>query len=163
MLGILLWTLTNSTQAQNVSQDFAWMAGQWEGQGSTMDQQTRKPIQFRQSEDISFGASETVLLIKGLGQEMDSDKTVFSAAGILYWDQEAGQYKMHAFTEEAGGIIADIQLKGEKQFSWSFKVPNGRVWYHIDGSDGTWKEKGSFQPDGQEDQYPFLSMELKKL
>lgn len=162
-LFVFLWGATLVCQGQNVAEDFGWMLGNWSGDGSTMDQESRQPIKFRQSEEISFGAGETVLIIKGLGREMASEKEVFSAAGILYWDQDAGAYKMHAFTKDSGGIIADIELLGKQHFQWSFKVPNGRVWYEINGSSGNWKEKGSFQPDGREDKYPFLSMELSTI
>lgn len=163
-LNILLAVLgIGSIQAQDIQKDFGWMAGDWDGGGWVMDSKTREANKFDQHEHIVWGAGETVLMIQGTGTDPESGDQSFSAAGILYWDAKAEGYKMHAFTEKDGGVIADIEFRAPGDFSWGFDVPGGSVEYDVVAKSGVWTESGFFRPQGSDQRYPFMEMKVKKL
>lgn len=160
---ILLLSLTFSLGAQhNIAEDFGWMIGQWQGKAISSEPGNKK-TEFTQKEMVRWGAGKTILVVDGIGSNSDSGEELFNATGLLYYDAESQSYKLHSFTRDNRSIVADFKITGEKLAEWSFTVPTGKIIYKIDAQDGTWEEKGYFQPKDSDAMYPFFEMNLSKI
>lgn len=124
----------------------AWMVGQWEGQASGVAGPGQQ-FTVVQHEDVQFGASETILMIRGTGRDPSSAAIVFEAAAIL-WVDEQGALAMRSH-RDGRSVMADVEMRGDT-LVWGFEVPGGRVRYRIwHGADDTWEEDGEFLRGGQ--------------
>jgi hypothetical protein len=124
------------------------IVGQWEGDASAMIGPGRT-LRIRQSEDIEWGAGETVILIKGTGRGIEAPtagQVVFEAAGIIWFDAEAGRVRM--MTHRDGQAVEPTLDIRPDTLIWGFPVPGGRVRYTIAFGNDTWHEIGEFLREG---------------
>ena len=161
-LSIFVTLLTLSITAQNpVKEKLSWMIGDWSG-GGWVSQGPGTEASFNQTESISWGAGETVIIIKGQGTDPESGEVNFEAAGMIYYEPKDQSFHMHSFTDEMGGVIADLQVTGDNKAEWGFDVPGGHIVYKIVASSGKWKERGYFSPDGTDQEYPMFEMTAQR-
>ncbi len=124
----------------------AWMVGEWEGEASGVAGPGQQ-FTVNQHEDVQYGASETILMIRGTGRDPSSGATVFEAAAIL-WVDEQGKLAMRSH-RDGRSVVADVEMQGDT-LVWGFEVPGGRVRYRIwHGADDTWEEDGEFLAGGR--------------
>lgn len=158
---ICLAAMSIQLDAQNsVKENLAWMVGEWSGSG-WVSQGPGTEVSFNQTESITWGAGQTVLMIKGQGTDIETGAVSFEAAGMIYYDPKNQTFHMHSFTAEMGGGISDLKVTGERKAEWGFDVPGGHIVYRIDASSGKWIEKGFFSPQGMDQEYPMFEMTLE--
>lgn len=154
--------LSMNLNAQNpVKEKLSWMIGDWSG-GGWVSQGPGTESGFNQTENITWGAGETVIMIKGKGTDLKTGEMSFEAAGMIYYEPKDQSFHMHSFTNEMGGIIADLKVTGDRKAEWGFDVPGGHIVYKIDASSGKWNEKGFFSPDGTDQEYPMFEMTVER-
>jgi hypothetical protein len=126
----------------------ASLVGAWDGDARAMMGPGRT-LRVRQSEDITWGASETVIIIKGTGRGVEGPTTgqvVFEAAGIIWFDAQAGRVRM--MTHRDGQAVEPTLELRPDTLIWGFPVPGGRVRYTIAFGNDAWHEVGEFLRDG---------------
>lgn len=126
----------------------AKMAGQWEGIAEArMGPGTT--LRIAQEEDIVWGASNTVLMIRGTGRGTtgaDSGRVVFEAAALIWYDQEQDRLQMVSH-RDGQSVEPQLEFRADTMF-WGFEVPGGRVRYATVLTDSTWTEVGHFIREG---------------
>jgi hypothetical protein len=133
----------------------ARMVGQWEGTAEIV-QGPGEPIRVHQSEDIVYGASRTVIMIRGTGRDPATGDIVFEAAGMLWFDTQAGRLRFRAH-RDGNAMDADVEARPDT-LQWGFAVPGGRVRYLIALTDSSWHEVGYFEREGAP---PFKTTEMR--
>ena len=153
-----------SNTIKNVNQ-LHFMIGTWKGNGwiMTSDRQVKK---FTQTEKINSKAGDSILLIDGLGYEIDStgntNRIIHEALGIISYNPQKERVTMISFSKLGGRMESDIQLVGEKKINWSFinKKSKRTIRFSEDFStDGKWKEVGEISSDGVK-WFKFFEMNL---
>lgn len=139
----------------------ARMVGQWEGiADATVGPGQR--LRIAQSEDISWGASETVLIIRGTGRGTtgaDSGRVIFEAAALVWYDPEADRIRMVSH-RDGQSVEPRFEVRADS-IRWGFDVPGGRVEYAIVIADDTWHEVGHFVREGAPP-FPIVEMRLRR-
>lgn len=136
------------TRAQGVLAPIASIVGRWEGDAE-VSMGPRETRRIRQLEDIGWGASKTVIVIRGTGLSTDSatrGDTVFEAAAVLWVDEETGAPRMRTH-RDGRSVDADIEIRPDTVI-WGFAVPGGRVRYTIALTHDSWHETGDFLRPG---------------
>jgi hypothetical protein len=135
------------------------LVGRWEGEASVVAGRSGA-VRVRQSEDVVWGAGQTVLMIRGTGRAKDSDHILFEAAAILWYDPDADRLRMRAHRAEGVSVDADVELKKDT-LVWGFPANGGRVRYTLAFDADEWHETGQFlRPDGAP--VPILEMRLRR-
>jgi len=135
------------------------MIGKWEGTAVMTRGDTRTEI--KQTEDITTELAGDLIIVKGKGRDAKSDSVVFEAFGVIHYDQQAGMYKLSAYTNNGNYTLASAKFEDDK-FIWWFDVPQGSIRYTLSLSEKSWVEDGHFSSD-QENWYTFIHMELSKI
>lgn len=133
----------------------AALVGQWEGE-ATIRRGPGEPTRVRQSEDILWGASGTVISIRGTGRDPATGATVFEAVGTLWFDPDLGKVRLRTHTD-GRSVEADVEVRPDT-LVWGFAVPGGRVRYVIALTADTWTETGDYIAEGRP---PLRTTELR--
>jgi hypothetical protein len=133
-------------KAREALKPIARMAGQWAGEAEVR-MGPGPALKVAQSEDISWGASGTVLFIKGTGRDPGTQAVNFEAAGTIWYDAEAGKLRMRTFTS-GRSVEPELEIRPDT-IVWGFPVPGGRIRYTIALTDDTWHEVGDYLADGR--------------
>lgn len=135
----------NTARARAALAPIAKMVGRWEGDAK-VSMGPGEPMPVRQSEDIVWGAAQTVMIIRGTGRDPRTGAIVFEAAGTLWYDLETQrlQFRTH---RDGRSVAADVEIRPDTMV-WGFGVPGGRVRYTIALTDDTWHEVGEFLREG---------------
>ena len=146
--------------AQKTMQDLLKAESTWVGEGyQQMPEGDR--VEFRQTEEVTVLLDGKLLMFHGTGTDKNSDQVGFEAIGILFQDPTSSKTQIHAWTSDGRFTAADVTFT-DSGFYWQFAVPNGgTVRYNIELTDTTWKETGSYSPNGEQ-WYPFMGMQLEK-
>ncbi len=171
LLCFLLIGTSSLLQAQNpakINRDqlkpLNFLVGNWNGT-ATIQQQGGAPVKVNQEEKISWQLDSTLINIEGFGKDPLTNKKLFHAYAIIFYNPSTQQLGMKSFTMEGRQTDAYFKVITENQFEWGFDLPNnrGKIKYLITVStkDKTWNEKGEFSQDGTQ-WFPFMSMNLIK-
>lgn len=133
----------------------AGLVGQWEGEAEAR-MGPGAPIRVRQSEDITWGASETAMIIRGTGRDPATNAINFEAVGVLWFDAEQGKLRMRTF-RDGRSVEPELEIRRDT-LVWGFSVPGGRVRYTIAWTAETWHEVGDFVREGAP---PFRTIEMR--
>ncbi len=139
---------------------FGHFIGNWKGSGTITEQ--NREASFDQTEEISWAAGKSAILIKGLAKDQETNDTTFQALGVIYFDTATEEFKILAIRDSGESVVATLETPEPKLMKWGFDVPGGRVNYTTDLRSGKWVENGEFSPEGTEQSYPFFGMELEK-
>ena len=140
---------------------FHFMEGQWEGLAQHSNRDGSKTL-IHQHENIQIKLDGTLILAEGTGKD-DEGTVVFNAVATIYYDQASDSFKMMAFRDNGQNTLADIEVKGDAHFIWSFSPgENTHIKYETRVKDGVWSENGFFSRDGQ-NWMPTFAMEVKKV
>jgi hypothetical protein len=123
----------------------ARIVGQWAGDARVVEG-PGEPIRVRQAEDVTFGAANTVILIRGTGRDPQTDAVNFEAVAMLWYDPQQGKLRMRSH-RDGNTIEPEVEVRPDT-LVWSFAMPAGRVRYVIALSDSTWHEVGTFERAG---------------
>jgi hypothetical protein len=136
----------------------ARMVGQWQGDAS-VNMGPNGTQQVTQHEDVVWGASQTVLMIRGTGRLKDGTPgtIIFEAAAMMWYDADAKKLKMRAHRGEGVSMEPDVELRGDTLI-WGFEMNGGRVQYTTVVTDTEWHEVGHFIRQGAP---PFQMMEMR--
>lgn len=142
-------------KAREALKAVATMAGQWAG-----DAEVRMgpgpALKVAQTEDITWGASGTVLLIRGTGRDPGTNAISFEAVGTIWFDAETNRLRMRTFNN-GRSIEPELEVRGDT-IVWGFAVPGGRVRYTIALTADTWHEVGHFIAEGRP---PMTTIEMR--
>lgn len=122
----------------------AAIVGEWEGDAKILAGEGA-PMTVRQSEVISWGAGETVLMIRGTGRSTESanrGEIVFEAAAMVWKDAGSDSLRMRTF-RDGRSLAVEAQVRGDTLF-WGFPSTGGRVLYTIVARGDTYHEIGEF-------------------
>ncbi len=145
-------------KARDALKAVALMAGQWAGEAEVRSG-PGQPLKVKQTEDISWGASGTVLVIRGTGRDPATDAVNFEAFGTIWFDAEAGRIRMRTFNN-GRSVEPEIEVRADTVV-WGFPVPGGRVRYTIALTPDTWHEVGHYLRDGAPPM-PVIEMRLRR-
>lgn len=164
LFGVLL---SNSLKAQNATtsqekmKPLSGWAGQWKGEGWSMDQ-SRQQTEFTVEENIQWKLDGRVILAEGIGTNKSDGKIGFHALGTIYYNNEKKIYEIKSFVDDGNMTLATARFNDKGQFIWGFDVPGGKIQYTITLTETTWNEKGAFvMPSGQE--FPIMEMSLTRV
>jgi hypothetical protein len=133
-------------RAREALKPIAGIVGTWEGEASVRTG-PGEPMKVLQSEDIVWGASQTVIMVRGTGRDPGTRSIVFEAAATIWFDGEAGKVRMRTH-RDGRGVEPDVQIKPDT-IVWGFPVQGGRIVYTIALTADTWHETGDYVPDGR--------------
>lgn len=94
-----------------------FLAGTWEGE-STVTQGQGRTIKITQTEQVQFKLDGLVLSIEGTGRDQ-TGKTVYSALGIVSFDQKANRYVIRAWN--SGNFVETEMKVASNGFEWGFQ------------------------------------------
>ena len=158
--------LALNIQAQDIAKiqeaidRLAILEGEWQGTGWI--QQQGPKIEFKQTESVQRKLNGTTLLIEGKGFE--SDSLAFNAMAMASYNEQTDKYRFNSFLADGKYTEAEGWFDDAGIFHWQFPVPGGgTVRYSIAATESTWLEKGAYNPNGTQQWYPFMQMELTKL
>ncbi len=134
------------------------MAGQWAGEAEVR-MGPGPALKVAQTEDITWGASGTVLIIKGTGRDPSTKAVNFEAVGTIWFDAELNKLRMRTFNN-GRSVEPELDIKGDT-IVWGFPVPGGRVRYTIALTQDTWHEVGHYLADGRPPM-PTIDMRLRR-
>ncbi len=104
---------------------------------------------IRQGEDITWGASQTVLMIKRTGRSLDAaprGEIVFEAAAVAWYDAATDKLRMQTHTD-GRSLVVDAEVRRDTLI-WSFPAGGGEVRYTIAVGNDTFHEIGEFLRPG---------------
>lgn len=136
----------------------ARIVGQWAGEARVVEG-PGEPIRVRQSEDVAFGAANTVIVIRGTGRDPQTDAISFEAVAMLWYDPQQGKVRMRSH-RDGNSIEPEVEVRTDT-LVWSFAMSAGRVRYVIALSDSTWHEVGTFERANAAPM-PILDMRLRR-
>lgn len=145
-------------RARTALAPLAPLSGQWEGEANAMMGPGRT-LRIRQSEDVTWGAGGTVLIIKGTGRGTEgptAGAVIFEAAALLWFDPDSGRVRMTAH-RDGQSVEPSLEFRPDTLI-WGFAVPGGRVRYVIAFTNETWVETGEFLREGAP---PVRTIELR--
>lgn len=134
------------------------LAGQWDGEASAMMGPGRT-LRIAQHEDVTWGSSGTVLVIKGTGRGTEgpsAGQVTFEATAVIWFDAEAGRVRMT--THRDGQSVEPTLEFRPDTLIWGFPVPGGRIKYTIAYTNDAWHEVGEFLRDGAP---PIVTIDMK--
>lgn len=123
------------------------LVGRWEGEATTT--QRTGPFKVWQSEDVVWGAAQTVLFIRGTGRGVEGPRAgeiVFEAAASMWYDPDSNN--VHFRTHRDGQILDVIAELRPDTLVWGFPVPGGSIRYVIAFGNDKWHEVGHFNRPG---------------
>jgi hypothetical protein len=125
----------------------AGIVGQWEGDAHILvGEEGGGKMTVRQSEDISWGASQTVILIRGTGRSVEAanrGEIVFEAAAALWSDPASDNKLMMRTFHDGRSLAVDVEMRGDT-LVWGFPAGPGRMRFAITVTDDTYHEIGEF-------------------
>jgi hypothetical protein len=133
-------------RAREALKPIAGLVGTWEGDASVR-MGPGEPLKVLQSEDIVWGASQTVIMLRGTGRDPATKAIVFEAAATIWFDAETNRVRMRTH-RDGRGVEPDLEIKPDT-IVWAFPVPGGRIRYVIALTKDTWHETGDYIPDGR--------------
>jgi hypothetical protein len=125
----------------------AGLVGRWSGEATTV--QRGGNLRVTQSEDVVWGAAQTVLFIRGTGRALEGPRTgeiVFEAAATVWFDADSNQVRVK--THRDGQVLEVVAEVKPDTLIWGFPVPGGRVRYVIAFGSDRWHEVGHFERPG---------------
>lgn len=137
----------------------AKLVGRWEGEARVM-QGPGEPIRVLQSEDIVYGASQTMIFIRGTGRDPSTRAINFEAAASIWFDAEAGRLRMRTH-RDGQTIEPELEVRPDT-ILWAFNVPGGKVRYTITLTDSAWHEVGTFARNGGTP-FQIIDMRLRRV
>lgn len=146
---------TMVTRAREALAPLARMVGQWEGE-ARVSEGPGEPIRVLQSEDIVWGASGTMLFIRGTGRDPNTRAVNYEAAASMWFDPELGRVRMRTH-RDGRSVEPELEIKADT-LVWGFPVPGGKVRYVIALTDSTWHEEGFFERAGAP---PFKTIDMR--
>lgn len=148
---------------QQQMKSFVFWTGQWSGEAHQR-RGPGEPIKINQTENIYYKLDGTLLVVEGTGKSPEDGSTIFSAFGILTFNETKGEFEFKSYLQDGKSVDAWFEVIAEQQFQWGFEVPTGKIRYTItlDQTAKTWIEKGEFSQDGTT-WFPFFDMALKKI
>lgn len=120
------------------------IVGEWEGDAKILAGEGA-PMTVRQSEVISWGAGETVLMIRGTGRSVEAanrGEIVFEAAAVVWKEGSSDSLRMRTF-RDGRTLAVEAQVRGDT-LVWGFPTNGGRVLYTIVARGDTYHEIGEF-------------------
>jgi hypothetical protein len=145
-------------RAREALRPIAGLVGTWEGEASVR-MGPGEPMKVLQHEDIVWGASQTVIMIRGTGRDPVTKAIVFEAAATVWFDSEVGRVRMRTH-RDGRGVEPDLEIK-QDTIVWSFPVQGGRIRYVIALSTDGWHETGDYVADGRPP-YRTIDMRLRR-
>lgn len=124
------------------------IVGEWEGDARILAGEGA-PMTLRQHEAISWGAGETVVMIRGTGRSAEpanQGAIVFEAAAIVWSDGGSDSLRMRTF-RDGRSLDVDAEVHGDT-LVWGFPSSGGRVRYTIVARGDTYHEIGEFLRPG---------------
>lgn len=134
-------------RAQSVLAPIAKLVGTWEGEANAVIERGER-LRIQQVEDITWGASRTVIMLRGTGlstTDATRGDTVFQAAAMLWVDEVTGAPKMRTH-RDGRSVDAEIEIRPDT-LHWGFAVPGGRIRYTIALTDDSFHEVGDYIPE----------------
>lgn len=135
------------TRARAGLAPLAALVGRWSGEATTV--QRTGNLRIMQSEDVVWGAAQTVLFIRGTGRALEGPRNgeiVFEAAAVAWFDQDANQVRVRTHRDgQVLDVVADVR---PDTLAWGFPVPGGDIRYVIAFGGNTWHEVGHFVSQG---------------
>ncbi|WP_298021723.1 hypothetical protein [uncultured Parasphingopyxis sp.] len=128
---------------------FAWMVGEWQGEGWMLAPNGER-LSFESQEIVSSRLSGAALLVEGRHHEPGhSDRVVHDAMAMITWDAGANEYRFR--TALANGRGGNFLLQPTNEgFNWRMDTPRGQIVYTIEHDDGVWTERGEIiEPGGR--------------
>ena len=125
----------------------AGLVGRWSGEATTV--QRTGNLRVMQSEDVVWGATQTVLFVRGTGRALEGPRNgeiVFEAAAVLWFDQDANQVRVR--THRDGQVLDVVANVRPDTLEWGFPVPGGDIRYVIAFGGNKWHEIGHFVRQG---------------
>jgi antitoxin component YwqK of YwqJK toxin-antitoxin module len=136
-------------------------AGQWKGEGWSMDE-TQQKSAFTVEENIQIKIGGNAILTEGIGKDKSSGKVGFESLGLIYFDNAVQKYQMKSMTAEGEMALTDAIVNDKGEFIWEFEIPNGKIRYTTLVEGNTWTEVGEYvMPNGQA--FPILEMTLTRV
>jgi hypothetical protein len=115
-----------------------------------------------QKETVVSKVNDAVLVIDGIGVDVETNEIAHQAFAVLYYDKEAALYRIHAFRADGNSVLAEGNFNDKGQFVWGFTHPQaGPVRYTIYSVDGKWVETGEANVGGT-NWFKFLEMSLTR-
>lgn len=142
-------------RAREALRPVAGLLGQWEGEASVR-MGPGEPRRILQSEDIVWGASQSVIIIRGTGRDPSTRDIVFEAAATLWFDAEAGRIRMRTH-RDGRSVEPEVEIRPDT-IIWGFPVPGGRIRYTIALTADTWHEVGDYITEGRP---PMRTVEMR--
>jgi len=133
-------------RAREAMRPIAAIVGQWEGE-ATVRMGPGEPTRILQSEEIVWGASGTVVIIRGTGRDPATRAIVFEAAATLWFDIESGHVRMRTH-RDGRTVEPEVEIRADT-LVWGFPVPGGRIRYTIALTPDTWHEVGDYTAEGR--------------
>jgi len=130
-----------------------FLLGEWRGEGWTEFVPGRRgTASITEKAQSKLGG--LVLMIEGLGTTKvpgtQQERVVHNAMAVLWYDDQAGLYRMRSFLADGRAVDAEAKFIGEA-FQWGFQSPvSGSVRYTVKLTDkGEWFETGEMSQDGK--------------
>ncbi len=137
----------------------AKLVGRWDGEAHVM-QGPGGSIRVLQSEDIVYGASETMIFIRGTGRDPNTRAINFEAAASIWFDPDAGRLRMRTH-RDGQTVEPELEVRPDT-LVWAFDVAGGRVRYAITLTDSSWHEVGTFARHGGTP-FQIIDMRLRRV
>ncbi len=142
----------------------SYFIGNWKGT-ATITQQGGAQVKVNQSEKVTWQLDSLLLNFEGTGKDPVTNKQIFHAFALVFYNPDTRQLEMKSFTHEGLQTDAYFKVISEDKFEWGFdlKENRGKIKYTItlSSKDKTWFEQGEFSQNGSQ-WYPFMSMNLVK-
>ena len=124
-----------------------FLDGEWVGEAIVTGQGGQTTV-LAHTERVGPMLGGSVKLVEGRGYDADG-AVAFNAMAVLSWDDAAGGYRMHSWTQGRSGAF-DL-TRTDDGFEWELPAgPNAVVRYVAVVDDDTWRQTGHYVAAGME-------------
>ena len=143
-----------------------FLVGDWKGEAQVISG-PGKGEHAVQTETVRWKLGGKALLVEGIGHKrvdgVATSEVVHDALGVVWYDEEAKQYRFDAWTAARGHVDAWFTVGDNNSAQWGFDIPNGKIRFTISLTDkGEWHEVGEYSPDGNR-WFKTIDMKLAKV
>jgi hypothetical protein len=99
----------------------SFLIGNWSGE-ARLQRRPGELLELVQTESVQYKLDGLVLVIEGTGRSKSDGQVALQALAIVFYDDEAGVYRMHAYND---GRYLETQLKpaeGSGSLAWGFSL-----------------------------------------
>jgi hypothetical protein len=160
MIGYSQPSMKPDSLTQKAMEKISFLAGKWSGKGWI--QMGKDKHHFTQSELVIQKVNKTVIVIDGLGVDIETNQTIHQAFAVISYDLANTKYLMRAFKSDGNYIDAQAKVDENGSFVWGFTHPQaGQMRYTIKLVEGKWVETGEMSRS-ENSWFQFFEMTLSK-